>query len=318
MFNHILVPLDGSTLAECVLPHAIAFAKVFDAQVTLLRVLVHPRDNALSQAIDPLEWQLIKNEAETYLNNVTTQLEEFGLKINKFLLEGHAAHQIVEFTYRNEIDLIILSSHGHSGLSGWNVSSVVQKIILRAYTSTLIIRAYRSVPKDHASIGYQRLLVPLDGSRRAENVLPPTTILARYYNSQLLLVHLARKPEMFSRTTLTPAEVKLVNKIINRNQKKTVQYLEEICSQSLREVKTRIHISEGSSEDLHNVIEHENIDLVVLNAHGQSCNPNWPFGSFALSFIAYGRTPLLIVQDLSREEIQKSVAELVAMEEKGH
>jgi len=318
MFDHILVPLDGSSLAECVLPHVIAIAKAFNAQITLLRVLEHPRGPALSQAIDPLEWQLIKSEAEAYLNGVTTNLQDFDLKSSATLKEGQAAESIIDFAYRNEIDLIILSSHGQSGLSSWNISSIVQKIILRAYTSTLIVRAYQSTDQDLANLGYRQLLVPLDGSQRAENVLPSTMILSRFYGSQLLLAHLVCKPEMPSRTPLAPKEIKLVNQIMERNRQEATRYLEEVRSRSTSGVDTALHIGEGHSIELHNLVELKDIDLVVLSAHGYSGNPKWPYGSVTLSFIAYGTTPLLIIQDFSRLEVQKTAAEIIAREEKGH
>jgi len=318
MFNRILVPLDGSSLAECVLPHAMAIAQAFDAQVTILRVLEQPHGSALTQAIDPLEWQFIKAEAEAYLNEVTTRLQNFGLKVQRTLKEGQAAESIIDFAHRNEIDLIVLSSHGQSGLSGWNISSIVQKIILRAYTSALIVRAYQSVHKDLANLGYRQLLAPLDGSQRAENVLPPTMMLSRFYGSQLLLAHLVCKPEMPSRTPLTPAEIELVNQITERNRQEATRYLEEIRSRLTSGVDLRLHISEGNSAELHNLVELEDVDLVVLSAHGYSGNPKWPYGSLTLSFIVYGTTPLLIVQDISRDEVQKTVAEIIAREEKGH
>ena len=318
MFDRILVPLDGSSLAECVLPHVIAIAQAFDAQVTLLRVLEHPHGSALMQAIDPLEWQLIKTEAEVYLNEVTTRLQNLGLKVQGTLKEGQAANSIIDFAHRKDIDLIVLSSHGQSGLSGWNVSSIVQKIILRAYTSMLIVRAYQSAHKDLASLGYRQIMVPLDGSQRAENVLAPTMLLSRFYGSQLLLAHLVCKPDMISRTPLTPAEIELINKITERNRKEATRYLEEIRSRPMEGVNIRLYISEGDSADLHNVVELEGVDLVVLGAHGYSGNPKWSYGSMTLNFIVYGTTPLMIVQDISRDEAQKTAAEIIAREEKGH
>jgi nucleotide-binding universal stress UspA family protein len=318
MFKHILVPLDGSSLAECVLPHVITVAQAFNARVTLLRVFEQPSGSALSQAIDPLEWHLVKTEAEAYLNEVVAHLQGFGLKVQGTLKEGNAAKHIIEFAHQQELDLIILSSHGQSGLSGWNISSVVQKIILRTCTSTLIVRAYQSPPKDPASFGYKHLLVPLDGSQRAENALSPAMILARFYGSQLLLAHLVCKPEMLSRTPLTPAETNLVNQITERNRQEATRYLEQICSQSMARVDLRLHISEGNIGELHKLVELKDVDLVVLSAHGQSGNTKWPYGSVTLSFIVYGTTPLLIVQDLSRKELQKTTAELIAREKKGH
>lgn len=318
MFERILVPLDGSPLAECVLPHVVALARAFNSQVILLQVLEPLHGSALAQAVDPLEWQYVKAEAEAYLNGIAARLEDFGLKVQRTLKEGIAAEHIIEFAHRNGIDLIVLSSNGRSGLSDWNISIVVQKIVLWAYTSILIVRAHLSADKELANLGYQHILVPLDGSRRAENVLPPTMILSRFYGSRLLLAHLVCKPEMPSRTPLTPAEAELVNKITERNRHEATQYLEEIRSGSMAGVDTRLYIREGNNADLLNLVELEDVDLVVLSAHGHSGNPKWPYGSLTLSYIAYGTTPLLIVQDLSWDEEQMTVADIVAREAKGH
>jgi nucleotide-binding universal stress UspA family protein len=318
MFKRILVPLDGSALAECVLPHVIAFAKVFDSQVTLLQVLEPPQNSALARAIDPLEWHFVKAEAGAYLDQMTACLKGAGLKVVSSLGEGRAAKYIIEFAHQNDIDLIVLSSHGQGGLSSCNVSSVVEKIILSTYASTLIVRAYQPVNNDLANRGYRKLLAPLDGSQRAEIVLPATKGISYYYRSKLLLAHVACKPAIHSRLPLTPAETELVTQITERNRKWTAKYLEEIRSHAMPGVDSRIHIIEGGYLELHDLVEVEGIDLVLLSAHGQTGNPKWLYGSVALSFIAYGTTSLLIVQDLDREEVQKTTAETVAGQKKGH
>ena len=319
MFKKILVPLDGSSLAECVLPHLLVFAQAFEADVTLLRILEIPNSSAHAQAIDPLEWQLIKSEAKAYLKDVANRLEDNGLETHLEIKEGQAEEHIIEFVKHNQIDLIIMSSHGQSGLSGWNISSVVQKTILRAYTSTLIVRAYKLPEEDLEREGYGKILIPLDGSQRAENVLGSTTILADFCEAHLLLTHLVLKPEIISHTALTPSENELVNEITKVNKQKANQYLKGIRSRTKENIDLRLHVEVGNSvEELHELVEREKVDLVVLSAHGQSGNPQWPYGSVTLSFVAYGTTPLLIVQDISRQEAQKSRAEIAAREEKGH
>ena len=65
-------------------------------------------------------------------------------------------------------------------------------------------------------------------------------------------------------------------------------------------------------------MQQENVDLVVLSAHGCSGRTEWPYGSLVVNFIAYGTTPLLIVQDLSPDEVEHTQAEMVTREHKGH
>jgi nucleotide-binding universal stress UspA family protein len=83
-------------------------------------------------------------------------------------------------------------------------------------------------------------------------------------------------------------------------------------------VEIRLLVTDNIAASLHGVVEDEEVDLVALSAHGYSGRAKWPYGSVALNFIAYGTTPLLIVQDLSRDELEDTEAELAARERKGH
>jgi nucleotide-binding universal stress UspA family protein len=90
MLNHILVPLDGSTLAECVLPHIAAIAPVSHARITLLHVLQQPQDGGGTPAVDPVEWHLQKQNAEKYLEGIANRLSEAGiLGVESVILDGN-------------------------------------------------------------------------------------------------------------------------------------------------------------------------------------------------------------------------------------
>ena len=184
MFDKILVPLDRSPLAECVLPHAIALARCLDAQLLLLHVLSLPDKQDRLRAVDSLEWQLRRAEAESYLQGVCARMKEAGVACETQVTDGDAAEQIVECARDNEVGLVLIASHGQSGLSDWHVSSVVQKVIVRASTSLMIVRAYQPPEADIASLRYQRVLVPVDGSARAECVLPLAAALTRVPDTQ--------------------------------------------------------------------------------------------------------------------------------------
>ncbi|MEA3398056.1 MAG: universal stress protein [Chloroflexota bacterium] len=318
MFDHILVPLDGSPLAECVLPHTVALARAFGARVTLLQVSerVHTADQ--TRSIDPLGWHIRKAEAGTYLDGLATRLQEAGLRAEKALLEGRVAERIIGFARDQNVGLILLSSHGQSGLSEWNVSGIVQKIILRAYMPTMIVRAYQPVTSDLKGLHYRRLLVPLDGSQRAECVLPLATTLARFHGSQLLLVHAVHRPEMPRRAHPTQEDVDLANRIIERNRLEATRYLKQLRCQLDVDVRTHLFISDNAAATLHDLVEQADVDLVVLSAHGYSGGHKWPYGSMSLNFIAYGTTPLLIVQDLSQDEVERTRVEMATREYKGH
>ena len=96
MFDKILVPLDRSPLAECVFPHAIALARCFDAQLVLLHVLSLPDKQDRLRAVDPLEWQLRRAEADSYLQGVCARVREAGVSCETRVNDGDAAEQIVD------------------------------------------------------------------------------------------------------------------------------------------------------------------------------------------------------------------------------
>jgi len=318
MLEHMLVPLDGSPLAECVLPHVVALAHAFGARVTVLRILERTRAADPTRSVDPLDWHIRKAEAGAYLDGVAARLQEVGLRVEKGLLEGQAAERIVEFAHTTDVSLVLLSSHGRSGLSGWNISGVVQKIVLRAYMPTMIVRAYHPASGDLDGLRYRRLMIPLDCSQRAECVLPVATKLARFHKSRLLLTHVVRRPELICRAPPMQGDLNLVEQISERNRQEAGRYLKQLQARLSLDIEGHLLVEDSAEAPLHDLVRQENVDLVVLSAHGYSGETKWPYGSVALNFIAYGTTPLLIVQDLSLEELERTQAEMAAREHRGH
>jgi nucleotide-binding universal stress UspA family protein len=321
MFNHILVPVDGSALAECVLPHVQAVATATNARVMLLHALEYPQEGGNIHAIDPLEWHLKKKEAASYLERITDQLRNAGLTVESIILEGAPAECVIDFATSHDIDLIVLSTHGRSGLSGWNMSSVVQKIVQRSYKSTLLVRAYKPASQEFTSSHYRRLFVGLDCSARAEYVLPLAISLAEFFGAQLVLGTIIQRPRMLQRFPLSESDTEMVNGVIAKNEQAASHYFDQLHSQLALEkvdLQTRLVVSDHPISALHDLVEQEQADLVLLVAHGHGGEGRWPYGSVASSFIHHGTTALLIMQDLAGDEVKRSQAELAARETKGH
>ena len=113
--------------------------------------------------IDPVDWQIRKAEAESYLSEIASRLQDAGLRVSIQLYDGRPAEQIIEAAHAWDADLILMSSHGQSGISPWNVSSVVQQVILprppfrddRPGLSAGDRRSDRAVlPQDLSSVGW--------------------------------------------------------------------------------------------------------------------------------------------------------------------
>ena len=317
MFQHILVPLDGSTLAEGVLPHVSLLARAGARRVTLLHVLDPMAQSVRTAMVDPFEWQIRKAEAETYLRSMANRLEELDFRPEVEIMEGRAAESVIAFASDQQVDLIALSSHGQSGISSWNVSSVVQKIILRARRSILIVRAYQSPPDTAQGLEYQRIVVPLDGSQRAEVALSMASELARATAAELRVIHIVESPEIPHRTPLSQEDQELIDRLTERKRVEAMKYLSELKVHEDLKLETSVMESDNVISALHEAIEEVHADLVVLSAHGYTGTTRWPYGSTTVSLITYGTAPLLIVQDLPENRIELTSAELAARERGG-
>lgn len=318
MFKRILIPLDSSKLAECVLPHLVAIARVCEPEVLLLRVLEPFGVTARMRLIDPVDWQIRKAEAESYLSGIAEQLRIAGLQVSTDLYEGRPAEQIIEYANSWNADLILMSSHGQSGLSPWNVSSVVQQVIFRARRSLMIIRAYQSLTVDLNDLHYHKIFLPLDGSQRAEMSLAFAELLAHAHNSEVLAAHIVRQPELPRRTSASQEDLLLVNQLTERNHSEAIKYLEDLKSRVNMTIQTKLEISPSISRTLHQIADENQVDLTIISAHGYSGDTRWPFGSVGLGFIVYGNSPLLILQDLPADRIELTQAEITARETGGH
>ncbi|NQU42242.1 universal stress protein [bacterium] len=319
MMDRILLPLDRSSLAECVLPHALGIAKVFNSRVFLLVVLDSQEVDSRTGPVDPLGWRISRAEGEAYLDKVAERLRAQGVQVDYAILEGYAAERTIDHAKEKDIDLIIMSSHGGTGLSQWNLSSVVRKVVQRAHRSTMIIRAYHPPEAEGVDeLHYRKILAPMDGSRRAECILSLATAICERHGAELVLTTAVGKPAVPRHSPPTQEEQELVSRLMERNRRVAQEYLDHLEDHLSIPVKNRLLVCEDTALCLHNLVDAEQVDLVLMSAHGYSGKTRWPYGSTATTFIEYGNTALLIMQDVPSEEVEPTEAEMCAREHKGH
>ncbi len=145
MYKKIMVPLDGSQIAECVIPHIEAIAKKSAAKVELVTV-IEPLDIPTRGqiAISDDEIKQIeaagKKEANKYLDQVSDRLTKAGIKIDTVILSGKAADRLTRYAVNNGVDLIIMATHGRSGISKLFWGSVAEKILRATDIPVLLIK----------------------------------------------------------------------------------------------------------------------------------------------------------------------------------
>jgi nucleotide-binding universal stress UspA family protein len=140
MYERILVPLDGSVRAEQVIPHAKVLAKLSGAKLILLRIL-EPFPPVRSMS--PEDLKIIKRHArewaEEYFIKITADLQEEDIAVESIISEGRASVMIAKFAEQNDIDLILISSRGRTGITRWLMGSVADRVIRGASVPVLLV-----------------------------------------------------------------------------------------------------------------------------------------------------------------------------------
>lgn len=148
MYKKMLVTLDGSELSECVFPHAEAFRDGFPGcEIILLRVVESTHDTVVADTatIRPDQWiererEMIA-EAEDYLGRVAGRLEREGTSVRAEVVVGRVEERITDYAEREKVDLILMATHGRSGVSRWVLGSIAEKVLRSSHVPVLMVRA---------------------------------------------------------------------------------------------------------------------------------------------------------------------------------
>lgn len=352
MFSRILVPLDGSTLAERAIPHAEQFARIFGSSIILLQVLDPTSFHENPNAVDPLSWQIRKAEADMYMNGIAERLRtnlhanipdgkgtpnKQNIRVEFALREGKTAENIVNFAHAENIDLLIICTHGSGGLSRWNLSSVTQKVVNLIYLPVLIVRAYNQPEVETARIHYRHILLPIDSSRRAECSLSAGIALARGEISLMSTAEVTEPATHQPEPATTPLQTKIIlaavikppelpipepypieikqlsDQLMHVSRQDVKDYMNEMKERLSVPCETRVVENASVSSAIQELaVQDEAIDLVVLCAHGYTGQSSWPYGSVTRNYMEHGSKPVLVIQDVTRFQVQPTAAEIAA------
>jgi nucleotide-binding universal stress UspA family protein len=300
-FRHVLVCLDRSETAEAALPFAAHLARTDNARITLLHVLEAPPETDDIRATDAIAWDIAREGARAYLARVAGKIADLGVSPEMRVAEGTAASQIASLAAALDADLIVLSSHGEGGEGAWPLGSTAQKVLTLAQGSLLIVPSHR--PDAAPRIQLKRIFVPLDGSIRAESVLPTAVRLARAEEAEVIVAHLTSDP-IRTEVLFTEEDLALARELADRLTSRADAYVGQVRARlsngGLHGVRVRA-VTGRSTDHRTGLIAlalSQRADLVVLSAHGSVCNARHRFGSVTSYFIAHSTVPVLVVQDL--------------------
>jgi nucleotide-binding universal stress UspA family protein len=152
MYNTILVPLDGSNLAECVFPHVETLVKGAQAKKVIFARVVEPfRPPMTDYLINEDQLKKVDKEnkdyAEKYLKEIFGRVKYgSGVRVETAVLQGNAAEALAEFANQNNADIIVIATHGRSGISRWVWGGVADRILRSSCVPVLMVRAPGCVP----------------------------------------------------------------------------------------------------------------------------------------------------------------------------
>ncbi len=295
MFRCIFIPLDGSPIAEQVLPLAQAFAQRFSGSVVLFRAVapIHQSLSVDGDIYSPAEQvALLEESARRYLDTVCHDLNAAHIPAQAQVYTGFPATAILECAENAHADLIAMATHGRTGLQRWAFGSVADKVVSGSHKPLLLVRASESPP---GSRPIKRILVPLDGSALAERALPVARELASIFDADLQLFRAWENP--LYRVDAYPVGLSpaAVDQEIGAA---TEEYL-QIRAQEFEHAGLRVQYESRcttAAEGILQAIQKYAVDLVVMCTHGRSGVSRWVMGSIADRVLRASPVPVLLIR----------------------
>lgn len=287
--TRVLACVDDASSASAVAAHSLAVASSLGLEVTLGRV-VESQDRFHSPA-DPIEWQLRNRRLRRDLERMA---EECGLtsRQGSVLLVGKPAEEFSSWARQNGATLLAVASRDAREKAG--LGSTAQRLLDRGDASLLLVPPMPVSGK----VRYRHIMVPIDGSARAESVLPVAQRIARAHGSELMLVHVVPRVEIMD-VAHTPHVRQLRQEIDGHNLRRARMHLDALRTRVQGAgLKARI-ITSGPADarsELRHIANHEDVDLVVMSSHGWTGLREVSCGSVTQYFALNCSAPLLIVR----------------------
>lgn len=295
MFSRIMVPLDGSPLAEAVLPYATLLAKACSAQIDLVSVLdtgglhAEPQHQA---TIDQVA-ERAQLEAETYLNDVTNRLEAQKLTVQSNVLLGRPAETLASYAESSGADLIAMSTHGRSGIGRWLIGSVTDRVLHLSSIPMLIIRPAETAPAAEPRIG--TILVPLDGSNLSESALPYARDLARRLRARVVLVQALE--QALGAVGDLASEPMLID--VTADAEAAAKHRLSGIADGLRAGNLICEVIVLTGQPAASIVElasHQSDGMIVMTSHGRSGLGRAFLGSVTDRVVQGSRGPVLVIR----------------------
>jgi nucleotide-binding universal stress UspA family protein len=306
MYNKILVPMDTSRLAEIALPYAEALAPKLESEIILLHVRTAEdtpdktdHKEYMDKMVDEVKGNIRRAAGSKGGEKVKVRAELHGTPT----LITNAAADILDYSEKEKVSLIIMATHGRTGISRWALGSTANKVAQAARCSLLLIRAGAVVPRE---VSLEKILLPLDGSKPSEAVLPYVEALAPRLKSRVSLLHIVEplyhvypySEGMGFYGSAGVVRVPYTEEEMEPTKAVAEKYLTDINDKlSSKGVRSSYLLRMGSAgEEIIKAEEDMRPDIIAMSTHGHSGFGRWSHGSIADKVIHAGTAPLLLVR----------------------
>jgi nucleotide-binding universal stress UspA family protein len=289
MWKKILVPLDGSDRAELALPYAKELAGTFNSELVLLYVSEEDEEHL--------------NMHQLYLERLAVQMKKRKKlkRVNPVVIPGKTVEEIVKYTEKNDIRLIIMATHESSGIVPWAKESVADRVIGATGVPLLLIketkRRRKTKEKKHL---ISRILLPLDGSEAGEAAITRVKELRSRLEAEVFLLEVVPKGRHL-RTVGGLDYIHYPESEIETFKVEAKEYLDKVYERLKRGKKAKgeltIAIRTGEvAKEILNYAKKKRVNLIAISSHGHSGMTKWVFGSTAQKVIEESPVPVLVVK----------------------
>jgi nucleotide-binding universal stress UspA family protein len=286
MFEKILVPLDGSELAEKAIPYAKAIASAKGSEIVLFAVSLFTSGDKQDRLL------------KSYLELQAKNLGSSGLKVTFAVAYGNVADEISNFTEKNKIDLKVISTHGYSGLKQWFMGSVAMKVLNIAHTPLLLVKSRTA---DKAAVKFNKILFPVDGSAFSVVPIPYIAELVKGTGAQVIVVQVVEPPVVPSYSQdrpINPTWQQYRDVLWEEGEKQAkgnLELLEKDLKQHGLNVVTKL-IRGEVVPNIMKVAADEKVDLIVMSTHGRTGAARWAYGNVARRLVEESPQPVLAIR----------------------
>ena len=300
MFEKILVPLDGSPIAQGILPCVKTLARGFRSRIILFHTAeapVEPRGRRQKKyAQETLD--RIRSLAEEYLAGVAKELRRERFKVEAKVGLGGVAHSITDFAEAEKVDLIAMSTHGRAGLARWMLGSAPDRVLRHTEQPVLLVRPAGETPVEQKRYPLRKVIVPLDGSRAAQAVLPYAQELAKTLKLEVVLIQVIGAETTVQFSPMGPDTWSIPSDVLQRIDVLASGYLAGVGKELERQgLSVRWDVLRGSpAQRIVEFAKGTPGSMVAMTTHGRSGLRRWVLGSVADQVVRASREPVLVIR----------------------